>query len=241
MRIRCVLRGIEGMLEQAACNEILSRPASYASLDTSNARPSWLRNARACSRLTGQPCSFPSRIRCESVISAITRSLSFFSVIALDAHWFIALQASLKPPPSEVADHWTHGGLNLLAIIRLRNPQSANLVLQRRTLQSETLGGSPLACDPSRCGSQCTDDYEALACRNVEAVPKATLVSDEVASSVSGTSNSSPRVSMTARSMKLAILLIFPFHGQFVSISIARLGDGLYLSPHPPGMRSAIA
>jgi hypothetical protein len=25
----------------------------------SNARPSWLRNARACSRLTGQPCSFP--------------------------------------------------------------------------------------------------------------------------------------------------------------------------------------
>jgi hypothetical protein len=65
---------------------------------------------------------------------------------------------------------------------------------------------------------------EDSACRNVEAVPTATLVSEQVASSASGTSNSSPRVRMTARSMTFANSLIFPFHGQFVSISIARLG-----------------
>jgi hypothetical protein len=34
----------------------------------------------------------------------------------LDSHWFIALQASLKPP-SELA-YWAHG-INLLATIRL--------------------------------------------------------------------------------------------------------------------------
>jgi len=58
--------------------------------------------------------------------------------------------------------HVEHLSQQLLPIIRLRNPQATNLVLQRRTLQSETLGGSPLACDASRCGSQCADDYRGL-------------------------------------------------------------------------------
>jgi hypothetical protein len=47
----------------------------------------------------------------------------------------------------------------LLTITRLRNPQAANLVLQCRALQSETFGGTPLACDASRCNLQSVDDY----------------------------------------------------------------------------------
>lgn len=50
-------------------------------------------------------------------------------------------------------------GMDLLAIIRFRNSQAANLVLQRRTLQSETLGSAPFTGDASRCGSQSLDDY----------------------------------------------------------------------------------
>lgn len=79
---------LPAMKSSAAC--IMCFHISYA-------RPSWLRNARACCRLTGQPCSFPSRIRCESVISAITRSLSFFSVIALSPTGLLLFRASLKP------------------------------------------------------------------------------------------------------------------------------------------------
>jgi len=50
----------------------------------------------------------------------------------------------------------------LIAAGRLRDAQPANLVLQRRTLQSQKFGGSPLACDASRCSSQCADDYRGL-------------------------------------------------------------------------------
>src|SRR5215469_4310541 len=65
---------------------------------------------------------------------------------------------------------------------------------------------------------------EDSAWRNVEGAPKTTLVSDEVGSSETGISSSSPRERMTARSIKFANSLMFPFHGQLVSISIARLG-----------------
>ena len=92
----------------------------------------------------------------------------------------------------------------LVAIIRLRNAQSANLVLQRRTLQSETFGGSPLPAIRPDAALNAPIITEDSACRNVEALPTPTLASDEVASSASGTSNSSPRVRMTARSMKFA-------------------------------------
>src|SRR5271157_2465062 len=37
-------------------------------------------------------------------------------------------------------------GMPLIAVGRLCDAQATNLVLQRRTLQSQTFGGSPLAC-----------------------------------------------------------------------------------------------
>src|ERR1700730_1428753 len=56
------------------------------------------------------------------------------------------------------------GGMEstLIAVVHLCDAQAANLVLQRRTLQSETLGGSPLAGDASRCGFQSIDDYRGF-------------------------------------------------------------------------------
>lgn len=149
--------GAEGMLEQAACDELLGR--------LHHVLPHLKR-----SPLLIEKCE--SLLPTHRIALLVTHSYQMrkcdfsdhpFSVFlichCLDPHWFTALQAPLKPP-SEFA-HWTHG-INLLAIIRLRNPQSANLVLQGGTLQSETLGGSPFACDPSRCGSQCADDYRGL-------------------------------------------------------------------------------
>ena len=58
-----------------------SSPACIMCFHISYARPSSLRNTPARSQLTEQPCSLASRNTYEIVISAITRSRSFFSVM----------------------------------------------------------------------------------------------------------------------------------------------------------------
>jgi hypothetical protein len=117
------------MLEQAACDELLGRLhhvfphlersplliEKYESLFSAHRAALFVPQAHEMRK-----CDFSDH------------AFSVFLVgHCLDFHWFIALQASLKPP-SELA-HWTHG-IDLLAIIRLRNPQAANLILQCRTL-----------------------------------------------------------------------------------------------------------
>ena len=49
--------------------------------------------------------------------------------------------------------------MHLVAVVHLGDPQAANLVLQGGTFKAESLGGSPLACDASRCCSESVDDY----------------------------------------------------------------------------------
>ena len=65
------------------------------------------------------------------------------------------------------------------------------------------------------------------ACRKLEVDAATKIISEEVRSSDIDTSNSSPRVRMTARSMKFANSLTFPFQGQLVNVSIACLGTDL--------------
>jgi hypothetical protein len=112
----------------------------------------------------------------------------------------------------------------LVLILCFGDAEPTNLVLQRRALQSQPFGSSALSCNPPRSGSQCLNDHTALACRKLEVDPAGKTISAELRSSPSGTSNSSPRVRMTARSMKFASSRTLPFHGQFVSISIACRG-----------------
>src|SRR5208283_148822 len=156
-RASVVSSGAEGMLEQAACDELLG--GLHHVLPHLERSPLLIEKCESLlpthrtALLVRQAHEMRKRDFSDHAFSV------FLICHCLDPHWFIALQAPLKPP-SEVAQ-WTHG-INLLAIIRLRNSQSANFVLQGRTLQSETLGGSPLACDPPRCGSQCADDYRGL-------------------------------------------------------------------------------
>src|ERR1700727_1505061 len=67
--------------------------------------------------------------------------------------------------------------VSLVLVMCFCDAEAANLVLQRRTFQSEPFGGSALACDASRCGSQSVDDYEDSACRHGEGIPIATPIS----------------------------------------------------------------
>src|SRR5215472_15642217 len=50
----------------------------------------------------------------------------------------------------------------LILELCFRDAKSANLVLQRCSLQSQSLGGSALACDSSRSGSQSIDDHRGF-------------------------------------------------------------------------------
>jgi hypothetical protein len=59
------------------------------------------------------------------------------------------------------------------------------------------------------------------ACLKEEGKLTATTASEDAESVAIGTSNSLPRVTMTARSMKFANSRMLPFHGQFVSRFIA--------------------
>src|SRR5271165_2387763 len=61
------------------------------------------------------------------------------------------------------------------------------------------------------------------ACLKLEGELIATTTSEEVGRAAIGTSSSSPRVTITARSMKFANSRMLPFHGQFVSTSRACL------------------
>ena len=84
MRTDGMLTSMPGRCPDALYNKLAamnSSPACIICFHISYARPSSLRNTRACSRLTEQPCSLASRNTYEIVISAITRSRSFFSVM----------------------------------------------------------------------------------------------------------------------------------------------------------------
>ena len=119
-----------------------SRPVPIMCFHISCARSSSLRNAIACSRLTLQPCWLPSRMRCKSVISAITlsRFLFFFMV-------FTPLSGSRAAPKvasaarGPVAKHGSKlsdviprrcdakNDRRLLPIMSFRDAEPANLVL----------------------------------------------------------------------------------------------------------------
>jgi hypothetical protein len=86
-----------------------------------------------------------------------------------------------------------------------RDAQAANFVLQGRTFQSETLGGSALSCNPPRRASQSLNNHTAfrLSKARVDAATK--IISEEVRSSDIDTSNSSPRVNASSCALSLTI------------------------------------
>jgi hypothetical protein len=78
-----------------------------------------------------------------SVISAITRSLSFFCVMSftsLNSVRTVDLGLSCMAEPRFNS---------LVLILNFRDAEPPNLVLQSRPLQSEPFGGAPLACNSS--------------------------------------------------------------------------------------------
>jgi hypothetical protein len=116
-RPRCesvVFSGAEGMLEQAAFDKILGR--------LHHVLPHLKRSALLIKKCKGLlPADRTALLVPQSYqVRKCDFSDHAFSVFPvgrwLDSHWFIALQASLKPP-SELA-YWAHGK-NLLATIRL--------------------------------------------------------------------------------------------------------------------------
>ncbi len=150
---------IVGRCLDALCNKLdamNSSPACIMCFHISKARPCSLRNARACSRLTEHPSSLASRMRCEIVISAITRSLFLLGVMSSTP-----IRASKRSIPCH--SYRAHPKVSrLVLVLSFRDSQATDLVLQGRALQSEPLGGSALSRNsPGRC-SQCIDDHVGL-------------------------------------------------------------------------------
>ena len=93
------------MLEQAACNEILSR--LHHVLPHLERSPLLIEKCESLLPTHRIAVLVPRSYQMGKLISAITRSLSFLSVIALTPNWLTALRAPLKLP-SEVCtlDTW---------------------------------------------------------------------------------------------------------------------------------------
>jgi hypothetical protein len=111
----------------------------------------------------------------------------------------------------------------LVLILCFCYPEAANFVLQSRTFESEPFCRPPLpAIRPAAAFNASTITLDS-ACLKLEGELTATTRSEEAGSVAVGSSNSSPRVTMTALSMKFGNSRTLPFHGQSVSISIACL------------------
>jgi hypothetical protein len=178
-------------------------------------------------------CCSP-RIKSQTVIPAITRSLSFFSAVAWPSR-FIALQVSptyVNQLPLLARGECSPETWNAPARSNSpRNSQTADLVLQRRTFESEPCGGPPVpAVRPAaaRNPSMITPDSAAL---KVEGELKATNVSEQARSVAIGTSSSGPRVTITRVQRSLPVPGHLPSQGLFVSNSIACVGIHLICLP----------